>query len=71
MALSSSEIQTIHLRKLAKNGKKYYGDNDKIYIGTKEGALRLVEKSNEVIFKPSVIVPETNVQDAIESLAKN
>jgi hypothetical protein len=45
LANTSSELKTIHLRKLATPGKKYYGDNELIYIGTYDGRLRILDES--------------------------
>jgi len=49
MAQSANELKIIHTRNLATPGRKYYGDDDKVYIGTKDGRLRLLEKASEVI----------------------
>jgi len=43
MAQSSSELTTIHLRRLATPGRKYYGDNEKIYLGMPSGHLKLLD----------------------------
>ena len=42
MALSLSEITIIHTRRLAKYGKKYWSEDGKLYVGTKEGRLKLL-----------------------------
>lgn len=52
MALSSNELQQIHLRKLATPNKKYYGDDDKVYIGTSDRRLRLLDDAELVKFQP-------------------
>lgn len=48
MALSSNELQQIHLRKLATPNKKYYGDDDKVYIGTSDRRLKLFNSSDNI-----------------------
>lgn len=49
MALSSEDLKRIHLNKRATPGKKYYGDDENVYIGTKDGRLRLLDKASTVI----------------------
>jgi len=66
MALSASEIQTIHLRRLATYNIKYYGDSEKVYVGTRDGRLRLLPKSKLTTFNKTKNIDEDNVQDAIE-----
>lgn len=53
MALSANELNIIHLRNLATPGKKYYGDDEKVYIGTDSKRLRLLENASIVTFKPT------------------
>lgn len=69
MALSANELNIIHLRNLATPGKKYYGDDERVYIGTDSKRLRLLENSNVVVFNPTEKIPEFQVQLAIESLS--
>lgn len=68
MAQSSSELNTIHLRKLARPGRKYYGDDEKIYIGTKDGRLKLEPNALSISFKSTATIPGTNIQKVIENL---
>lgn len=69
MAQSSSELNTIHLRKLATPGKKYFGDDEKVYIGTENGRLKLEELASSTVFSATDKVDANNVQDAIENIA--
>jgi len=71
MALSSSEITTIHLRRLATKDKKYYSDDDKVYLGNPNGTLKLLDKAINTTFKPTLDIPEDNVQDAIEEASSD
>lgn len=66
MAQSLNELNTIHSKKLATPGRKYYGDDEKVYIGTDSGRLKLENKANEVIFDEQI--KNTNVQKKIENL---
>lgn len=68
MAQSANELKIIHTRSLATPGRKYYGDDDKVYIGTSEGRLRLLADSNIVVFKPTEDISSSNVQSAIEEI---
>lgn len=68
MAQSANELKIIHTRSLATPGKKYFGDDDKVYIGTKEGRLKQLDDSKTVIFKPTEEIESTNVQSAIEEV---
>lgn len=68
MALSKVELNQIHLRKLATPNKKYYGDDDKVYIGTPEKRLRLFGDADKENFKPTDNIPDKTVQLAIERI---
>lgn len=68
MALSKVELNQIHLRKLATPNKKYYGDDDKVYIGTEDKRLRLLDDADLVKFKQVPTIQQTNVQAAIEAI---
>lgn len=71
MPLSTLELNIINLRNKAIPGKKYPGDNGRIYVGTKEGRLRLESSATEVTFSETSSIEESNVQDAIENLSNN
>ena len=60
MAQSANELKIIHTRSLATPGKKYYGDDDNVYIGTSEGRLKLLDKALQV-----VTTNNSNVQNVI------
>jgi len=62
MALSLAERNRIHLNKLATPGKKYYGDDENVYIGTSEKRLKLLEKAFEV-----TTINNSNVQTVISN----
>lgn len=69
MAQSSSELTAIHLRRLATPGKKYYGDNEKVYLGTENGRLKLLEQASNIVFASNVPNPGNNVQTVINNLS--
>lgn len=62
MALSKVELNQIHLRKLATPNKKYYGDDDKVYIGTEDKRLRLLDKADLVLNNNTNTVTVENPQ---------
>lgn len=66
MALSKVELNQIHLRKLATPNKKYYGDDDKVYVGTEDKRLRLFGDADKENFKPTTNISDKTVQLAIE-----
>lgn len=66
MALSSEALKSIHLRSLATPGRKYYGDDDQVYIGTPGGRLKLLENASEVIINNN-----SNVQDSTDDITDN
>mgnify|MGYP006921434703 CR=1 FL=1 len=66
MALSKTELDQIHLRKLATPGRKYYGDDEKVYIGTSDKRLRLFGDADNENFKPANTISDKTVQKAIE-----
>ncbi len=68
MANTRQEISLIHTRGLATPNKKYYRDDGQIFIGTENRRLRLLEKAELVPFKPSIDIPQNNVQDVIENI---
>lgn len=68
MALSSEELTRINSRGLAVSGKRYYGDNEKIYVGTSNGRLRQLDKAEISPFTPVVGIVDNNVQAAIETV---
>jgi len=78
MALSKTELDILHLRKLATPNKKYYGDDENVYIGTSDKRLRLLDKAdlvlNNNISTVTVENPQTiqgavnNNSNAIEAL---
>lgn len=68
MALSSNELQQIHLRRLATPNRKYYGDDDKVYIGTSDRRLRLLDDAELVKFQPVPTIQKNDVQSAIEAI---
>lgn len=70
MALSSEDIRRIHSRSLATPGRKYYGDNERVYIGTREGRLKLLDKALEVTYKTDTLQPlRKDVQHALDNLS--
>ena len=71
MALTSTDLDSIHLRKLATPGRKYYGDNEKVYLGNPNGSLKLLDEAFLTTFNKTVIIKEDNVQDAIETLSSD
>ena len=66
MANTASELNTIHLKNLASPGKKYYSDDGKVYIGTDQKRLRLLDSASDSIFKPTDNISQKNVQEAFE-----
>lgn len=71
MAQSSSDLNTIHLRKLATPGRKYYGDNEKVYLGTETGRLKLLELSLDTvsgITTPNIV---NNITNTINNIVSN
>jgi len=62
MALSKVELNQIHLRKLATPNKKYYGDDDKVYIGTEDKRLRLLDRADLVLNNNTSTVTVENPQ---------
>lgn len=62
MALSKIELDQIHLRKLATPNKKYYGDDDKVYIGTEDKRLRLLDRAELVLNNNTNTVTVENPQ---------
>ena len=62
MALSKTELNQIHLRKLATPNKKYYGDDDKVYIGTEDKRLRLLDRAELVLNNNTNTVTVENPQ---------
>lgn len=68
MANTRQEISLIHTRGLATPNKKYYRDDGQVFIGTENRRLRLLDKAELTLFKPSINFPETNVQTAVESI---
>ena len=62
MALSKTELNQIHLRKLATPNKKYYGDDDKVYIGTEDKRLRLLDRDDLVLNNNTNTVTVENPQ---------
>lgn len=69
MSQSLASLNILHLRNQAIFNKQYFADNGRVYIGTKDGKLKLEDKAVETSFSPTTTIPETNVQDAIESLS--
>lgn len=68
MALSTTELKAIHLRKLATPNSKYYGDNEEVYIGNSNGSLRLLDKAQLTTFKPTTETQKVDVQEATNYL---
>lgn len=68
MALTLNEIQRIHNNKLARFGQRYYSNDEKIYIGTKEGRLELSLKAEKTTITEIVNINSKNVQEALEEL---
>jgi len=71
MAQSANDLKIIHTRKLATPGRKYYGDDENVYIGTKDGRLRLLDKASQVITNTNstvqtVISDNTDIINQIE-----
>jgi hypothetical protein len=66
MALSKIELDQIHLRRLASPNKKYYGDDEKVYIGTSDRRLRLLNDADKINFNPTDTIPDRTIQLAIE-----
>ena len=62
MSLSKIELDQIHLRKLATPNKKYYGDDDKVYIGTEDKRLRLLDRADLVLNNNTNTVTVENPQ---------
>jgi len=62
MALSKTELDILHLRKLATPNKKYYGDDENVYIGTSDKRLRLLDKADLVINNNTNTVTVENPQ---------
>lgn len=71
MALTKTQLDQIHLRKLATPGTKYYGDDEKVYIGTNDKRLKLFEDAYTTNFKPTDNLKSKQVQLAIEELDSN
>lgn len=70
MALTQSEIQRIHNSKLARFGQRYYSNDEKIYIGTKEGRLELVLKAEKTTLKEIETIASKEVQGGIKELTE-
>ena len=66
MALSPNQISTIHVRRSAISGKKYFSDTGKVYIGNSNGTLRLLDEANITTFKPTLTLKEKDIQKIIE-----
>lgn len=71
MALGQNELNILHLRKLATPNRKYYGDDERVYIGTLDGRLRLLDSAKNTTFNSSLIIESNNVQSAIEEISDN
>lgn len=69
MALSKVELDQIHLRKLATPGRKYYGDDEKVYIGTSDRRLKLFSNSSEVLYK-NINTSGTTVKDSLNNIVE-
>jgi hypothetical protein len=67
MALSSEALKSIHLRRLATPGRKYYGDDDQVYLGTPGGRLQLLEKASQVVINNNT----SNVQESTDEITNN
>lgn len=65
MPLSHSELNNIHLNKRATPNARYYGDDDKIYIGTLDKRLRLLDNSNIIPYN-NLTIPTNNVSGGID-----
>ncbi len=66
--MSIEELNNLHLHSLAIQGKYYYGDNGKTYVGTSNGRLQLLTSASDVQFTPSSDITAINTQDAIDSI---
>jgi len=69
--LSLNDLHILNSRNKATPNKKYYGIDGRVYVGTKEGRLRLEPTSSETTFSPTTSIDENNVQNAIESISDN
>jgi len=67
MALSKTELDILHLRKLATPGRKYYGDDEKVYIGTSDKRLKLFGDASTTNYKDYRQEGST-VKNALDSL---
>ena len=68
---SLASLNILHLRNEAVFNKRYFADNGRVYIGTKDGKLRLEDSASETSFSPTSTIQENNVQDAIENLSSS
>ncbi len=66
--MTQEALNHLHLQNLANSGVYYYGDDGKVYIGTSNGRLKLLEKAQIVTFKPTNSIQESNVQEAIQEV---
>ncbi len=64
MAQSSSDLTTIHLKRLATPGRKYYGDNERVYLGTLTGRLKLLTLSTDTVSG----IPSPNITNNINNI---
>lgn len=64
MALSLDELNQIHLRKLATPDKQYFGDNEKVYIGTSDGRLKLQDQAYQI----PTTTENKSVQQALDNI---
>ena len=68
MALSVSDIKTIHSNKLATPNQLYYGADGFTYIGTSDKRLLRQPKGSQVDFNPTDDIESKNVSNAISEV---
>ena len=69
--MTSQEISRIHNKKLATPNKKYYSDDGKVYLGTADGRLEILQKAVVTDIKQIPELTTKNVQASLEVLAKD
>lgn len=68
MAQSSSDLTTIHLKRLATPGRKYYGDNERVYLGTLTGRLKLLTLSTDTVSGLSTPNITNNITNIVNNI---
>ena len=68
MSLPLSAIQKLHTTRKAIPDKVYKSTEGKLYIGTKEGRIKLIERAEDILLNNIEDTKITNTQKALEIL---